>query len=249
MAAAAKKTKAKNTTTKASSASKSKALAASRARKKTVTAKAVSPKSVAPKEAPQTAPQAQAETQKTPQPSSAMENVISMFTPEKMTENSPFQNAEAFKDMMSGTTDEWQKIQEKLSGSSEEVMAHVERSSEALSSMASESSEAFQRGQDIASEMSVKSTEASQEAINSWFDFSNRFWSDTIEQSKEFLNCRNANDIFDLQNKLIEQASESLYKQASESSGKLFENFADMADPAQEQASKAAEAFFANLTK
>jgi|GEM_PF-3726761 len=253
MATTKKTSKAKKTASKAkskvSSASKTKALAASRARKKTVATKAAAPKKAAPKTAPKKAATSRSEAAATVASQQGTENVINMFSPENFVENSPFKNADAFKDMITGGSSEWQKIQEKCSRSGEEVAAHFERSSEAISNMAAESTEALQRSATLASEMSNKTTEVSQEAINSWFDFSNQFWSDTIEQSKEFLNCRNANDVFDLQNKLIQHATESLYKQASQSSEKMFETMADMVEPAQEEAAKATENFFANLAK
>jgi hypothetical protein len=273
----AAKPAAKPASSKASSASRATALAASRARTKAVATKAApskakaatkkatparkaaAPRTITSASKPQAKPQAAPQSSKpasavsSAAASSSLGNVVELFSPQNYADNSPFntsfKGADSFKDMMSTSSQEWQKIQDKISGSSEEVMAHLGRTSETMSSMAAEGAQALQRSIALATSSSSKTAEASQAAMTKWFDYSNRFCSDAAEQSKKFLNCRNAHDVFELQNEFISKTTDSLYKQASESSATLFEAFADVAEPMQDEASKVTEAFFANLAK
>jgi len=159
---------------------------------------------------------------------SSAENVVKM-------------GGKAVKDFMNSSAGEAQKAQEKVFAIGREGAAHISKSADAVTKALYEAVTLSRDSVETCIECGNISASLAKDVSTELFESANQTFSDNIELSKEALNCRTFNDVFELQNRLVRSAIDNFFNQSVKLSGMMFEYTTEALEPINERVAEATD--------
>jgi len=144
----------------------------------------------------------------------------------------------ALSEMVSASSSQAQKAQEKAVAVVREGADHVSRSAQAATrsldeaiSISHEQIEAIMKSTNLAGDTARK-------LMDELFSYTNEVFARNVEISREVFSCRTINDALDLQNKIIQTNVDGLLNEASKISEMMFDYATQAVDPIGERVSE-----------
>ena len=147
----------------------------------------------------------------------------------------------AVKDFMSTSAGEAQKAQEKVFAIGREGAEHLSKSADAVTKALYEAVAMSRDGVETCVECSNIAASLAKDVSTELFESTNQAFSDNIELSKEALNCRTFNDVFELQNRLVRSTIDNFFNQSVKLSGMVFEYTTEALEPINERVAEATD--------
>ncbi len=114
---------------------------------------------------------------------------------------------------------------------------NMDSASRSISEAMSMSTESMQ----MLAESSTSFAEMARKISEELTQLANDTFTGQVELSKEMLQCRNVNDLIELQSKAAQQTMEKLYEESVRLSDMVFKTASEISEPIQQRATKAAE--------
>jgi hypothetical protein len=149
--------------------------------------------------------------------------------------------SEAMQDFMKKSASEAQRAQEKVMEMSREGAEHIAKSADVMTKVMHEVVGLSRGNIDACIECGNVTTGLAKEVSQEVIDYCNQAFSDSVELSKEMLNCRTLNDVIELQNRVMKHTLDNFFNQSMKMSTLMFEYATEAMEPINERISEASE--------
>lgn len=151
--------------------------------------------------------------------------------------------ADTVKEFFASGTDEASKAHDKAFAIGRESAENLSRVVEACSRTLNDSVSLFRANADAAIEVCHITADITKTISSEVVTFANGNFVDNVELVKEACSCRNANDVFDIQNKWFSSNMESFFSQSARLAEMCFQLVSEAAEPINERVAETAERF------
>lgn len=151
--------------------------------------------------------------------------------------------ADTVKEFFTSGTDEASKAQDKAFAIGRETAENLSRVVEACARTLNDAVSVFRQNADAAIEVCHISADVFKTMNAEMVNFANTNFVDNVELCKEAVSCRNAYDVFDVQNKWFSANMESFFAQSARMAEMSFQLLSEAAEPINERIAEATERF------
>jgi hypothetical protein len=149
----------------------------------------------------------------------------------------------AMKEFMATSADEAQKAQDKVFAMSRESAENFAKSADAVTKMMYEMIGMSRDNVETYVECGNMAASMAKDVTSEIFESTNQAFSDTVEMSREIFGCCTANDVLELQNRMLRSAIDNFFNQSMKLSGMMFEYTTEALEPLNERVAQATEQF------
>ena len=150
--------------------------------------------------------------------------------------NEAFQaHTDVVKDFISTSTKEAQKVQDSLFATSRDGAEQMARSADVATRSFNEVFGATKDSVDTAMQCSNIAGELSRDLGSELFNYANAAFSQNVELSKEYLNCRTLHDMVDLNNKIVQTNIDQFFNESLKVSEMIFNRTNEATEPLSER--------------
>lgn len=154
---------------------------------------------------------------------------------------------DAVKEFMSTGTDEAQRVQEKLFAIGRESVDNITKSANAATKTINETLAMSRDNVEACIECGNIASNIAQTMSQELVSFANNAFSENVEISKEVFSCRNINDFFELQSRILKNNIDSIFTESVKLTEMAFQLASEVAEPLNERVAEATERFSKSL--
>lgn len=144
----------------------------------------------------------------------------------------------AVQDFLSTSADEAQKTQEQLLSFSREGAQNMAKSADAVTKALYDTIAISRENIEACIECGNVAAALTKDLSSEVFENANRAFSESAELSKDFLACRTLSDMIELNNRLLQQATDQFFNQSARLSNLVFEYTTEALEPINERVNR-----------
>lgn len=147
----------------------------------------------------------------------------------------------AVRDLLSSSTGEVAKAQQKAFDMSRESVENLTRGADMATKLVVECATIARDNMDACIECSTVASSVAQDITTEISECCNRAFSDAVELSKDAFNCRTLNDILEWQSRAFRQTMDTAFSESNKLSNILFQSCTDALEPINERIAEASD--------